>query len=249
MTKSKLLGYIFTPIFLILFLSTLAIFHPILVLTFKIFGYNAHKFVLELMNRLILLELRIAGTRFNIILPYELPSDRPLIIISNHQSMYDIPLLILSFRKYHPKFIAKTELAYGLPSISFALRSMGSAIINRKDAKQAISAIENFATKTKELNHTACIFPEGTRAKDGKLKKFKTAGVSALVRNIPNAFIVPVAIAGNWEILKYKFLPVPYGVKVTLKMLQPFEIEGLEGKAVCEKAEVLIRKELTVLQP
>lgn len=248
MTKEKLLGFILTPVFLVLFISTLLVFHPFLFLAYKLFGYRAHKVVLEIMNRCIVNELRLVGTKFEFLVPEGLPTDRPLIVISNHQSMYDIPLLILSLKKHHPKFIAKRELAYGLPSISYALRTMGSAIIDRKDHKQAIRAIEKFAVEVNNANHAACVFPEGTRAKDGQIKKFKSAGISTLMKHMPQALVVPVVIARNWEILKYKFLPVPFGVKVTLKVLEPLEIGQNSGKEICEKVEKIIEKELKSLE-
>jgi 1-acyl-sn-glycerol-3-phosphate acyltransferase len=248
MSKAKILGYLLTPVFLFFFLGTLLVFHPFLVITFKLFGYKAHKFVLEIMNICIVNSLRLVGTSFETINPYSLPVGRPLIIVSNHQSMYDIPLLLLNFRKHDPMFISKRELAYGLPSISFALRSMGSAIIDRKDHKSALRVIESFAKKTYELKHSVCIFPEGTRAKDGRMRPFKTGGMITLMQNMPDALVVPVVIAGIWEILRYKFRPVPFGVKVTFEVLQPIEMKGKDIKEVCKQTEEAIQKRLAEIQ-
>ena len=68
----------------------------------------------------------------------------PLIIVSNHQSMNDIPPIIWYMRKYHPKFVSKIELGKGIPSVSYNLRHGGSALIDRKDSKQALVAIARF---------------------------------------------------------------------------------------------------------
>ena len=71
-----------------------------------------------------------------------MPESGPLIIVTNHQSMYDIPPLIWYLRKYHPKFVSKKELGKGIPSVSFNLRHGGSALIDRKDRRQARAELE-----------------------------------------------------------------------------------------------------------
>jgi len=67
----------------------------------------------------------ILGTRYAFPSPKNLPKDKPLIIISNHQSMYDIPPIIWHMRAYHPKFVSKKELGKGIPSVSYNLRHGG----------------------------------------------------------------------------------------------------------------------------
>ena len=44
---------------------------------------------------------------------------QPIIVVSNHQNMMDIPPLIWYFRHQHAKFISKKELGRGIPSVSF----------------------------------------------------------------------------------------------------------------------------------
>ena len=40
---------------------------------------------------------------------------------------------------------------------------------------------------------------------------------------MPSAIIQPVAIRGNWELLRYNFLPVPFGTSIELEFLEPLE--------------------------
>lgn len=250
MTKSvaKIVGYLFTPFFVLLFFGTLVVFQPMLVIALNIFGYRAHKLVLEWMNIAILYCLRFIGTSFYIENEYDLPVGRPLIIVSNHQSMYDIPLLLLTFRRNHPKFIAKKELGRWIPSISYALRTMGSLLIDRKDQKGSIEQIREFAKYIRENRYAVSIFPEGTRARDGELKKFKFGGLTTLIREIPEALIVPVVMDGGWKILRYNFWPVPFGTKVRLKVLEPFDAGSLPEKELCAKIEAVIQSELAKLR-
>ena len=238
---SKIIGYFFTPIFVTLFVGTLLLFQIPLYLAFNLGGYRAHKVVLEWMNVCIIWSLRTAGTRFKFINEANIPTGKPLIIISNHQSMYDIPMLILTFKKYNPLFVAKVELSRGIPSISYALRHMGSVLIDRKDSRGAITAIQEFGRMIKDKRYAACIFPEGTRARDGEIKKFKPAGFSTLLKEMPEALVVPVTICGAWRLLRYKFWPVPFGTKVTLKVHEPLTWDGGNPQEFCEKIEAQIR--------
>ncbi len=111
---------------------------------------------------------------------------RPIIFIANHQSLYDIPVLIWFLRKYHAKFISKIELTKGVPSVSYNLRHGGAANIDRKDPRQSITEIMKLGTRMKEKNWSAVIFPEGTRSKDGSVKTFQAAcGVGNPAKKMP----------------------------------------------------------------
>ena len=234
----KVISWLFSIIYIPLFFGILCFFHPLQMVAL-LFGYRAHKFVLDLMNRVLIFNFR---TRFRVRFKFTPPTDRPLIIVSNHQSMYDIPFIIWIMRKYHPKFIAKKELGRWIPSISFALRNMGSVLINRGDQKQALSAIEQFAKNTAEKGFSAVIFPEGTRARDGQMRTFKSAGLITLIKNMPNAMIVPIAIDGSWELVRYNLLPVPFGRTVSFTVLPGFEASAESGKDVVKRCEDVIRQ-------
>ena len=139
----KLLSYPLTVIFFLLFGLVLVIFHPIQWLCLKVFGYNAHKKSVSILNWFIMRCTNVLGTRYSFKNDQNIPTDRPLIIVTNHQSMYDIPPIIWYMRKYHPKFVSKIELGKGIPSVSYNLRHGGSALIDRKDPKQSITELLN----------------------------------------------------------------------------------------------------------
>ncbi len=158
--------------------------------------------------------------------------------------MYDIPMLIVALKNHSTRFIAKKELARWIPSISFALRHNRSAIINRGERSQAIEAIRDAAVCAARDKGVLSLFPEGTRARDGIMKKFKTAGFASSIEKMPNALIVPMAISRSWELLRYNLVPVPIKVKVTLQMLEPIEAEGKDPYEVLEIIEQQIRSAL-----
>ncbi|MCK5102156.1 MAG: 1-acyl-sn-glycerol-3-phosphate acyltransferase, partial [Cyclobacteriaceae bacterium] len=86
----KALAYILTPIFYLVFGSLLVIFHLIQVICWNVFGYLAQKRAVEIMNLLIIKSHLILGSRAKFVGFEKLPKDIPLIIVSNHQSQFDI---------------------------------------------------------------------------------------------------------------------------------------------------------------
>lgn len=241
---NKLLGYIFTPIHYIFFGLFLCLFHPVQWLSLKLGGQEAHKKSVDIMNLFLMSTYYILGSSISFSNPYRLPSNRPIIFIANHQSMYDIPPLIWFLRNHHAKFISKIELTSGIPSISFNLKYGGGANIDRKDSKQAVAQILKLGERMKANNWSAVIFPEGTRSRNGQLKPFAVGGVATLLKKAPNALIVPVAIKNSWKFVQYGAFPLSFGEKMSWSVLSPIEPAGKPLEEVVADAEGLIRKAL-----
>ena len=219
----KFLSYPITLVFFIFFGLTLVIFHPLQWFCLKVFGYDAHKRSVSILNWFLMRCTNILGTRYRFNNPHSIPIDRPLIIVTNHQSMYDIPPIIYHMRKHHPKFVAKKELGKGIPSVSYNLRHGGSALIDRKDGKQAISEIGKLGSYIEKHQRSAVIFPEGTRSRTGKPKPFKPMGLKMLMRKAPSALIVPITINNSWKLLRFGQFPMGLGAKVTFDVHEPVE--------------------------
>ena len=171
--------------------------------------------------------LRVLGARLPKMKQPSLPTDRPIIVVSNHQSIYDVPAILWTFRKYHPKFVSKKELEYGTPAISYNLRHGGSVLIDRKDRRQALVAMRQFSKYIAENNYAGCIFPEGTRSKNGMMLEFKPAGLLMMFKSMAQnpPIIVPVVIDGFWKIQRYNFKPIPFGINFYLKVLEPIDMK------------------------
>ena len=237
----KLLGYLLTPVYLIVFGLLLVIFHPIQAICRNMWGYSAHKKSVDILNLLIIKSLIILGTKITFRYSEKLPKERPIILISNHQSMLDIPPIIWGFRNHHPKFISKIELGKSIPSISYNLRYGGSILIDRSKWRQAIKEIEKLGKYIEKNNYTASIFPEGTRTKDGEMNAFKAAGVNALLKAAPSALVVPLVIDGNYELMKKGLYPMSFGVKIKYTVLNPIEPGSLPVEELVMKTENMIR--------
>ena len=240
----KILAYPLTIIYLIIFGLTLVIFHPVQWLCLNLFGYQAHKKSVDYLNWCLIRCLHVLGVRYQFENSHNIPTARPIIIVTNHQSMNDIPPIIWFMRKHHPKFISKKELGKGFPSVSFNLRHGGSVLIDRKDALGSIKAIEEFAKRVRSNNWAAVIFPEGTRSRDGKPKPFKTKGLMTLIENIPDGLVVPMSINNSWKTLKYGKFPMGLGAKITFKVHDPIEIGSHDPKDLINRTEQIIKEHL-----
>jgi len=203
-----------------------AFFHPIQWLGFRLFGYNGLKKTVSILNWCLMRSTNILGTSYTFSNSYTIPTGRPLVIVTNHQSMYDIPPIIWHMRKYHPKFVSKKELGKGIPSVSFNLVHGGSVLIDRNDGKGALMEIGKLGSYIENNNRSAVIFPEGTRSRDGHPKPFKPMGLKMLLKKAPSALIIPISINNSWKLVRYGKFPMGLGAKVSFKIHEPIENIG-----------------------
>lgn len=237
----KIFGYILTPVAALLYFFVLLVFQPLQWLTYKAFGYSAHKKTVDILNLCLVSTLYIAGDTVSFTNNQNLPVGRPIIFLANHQSMFDIPPLIWFLRKYHAKFISKIELTRGIPSISFNLKYGGAANIDRKDPRQSIMEIAKLGSNMKEKNWSTVIFPEGTRSKNGKMKQFQSAGVATILKKCPNALLVPVAIKNSWKVVKYGYYPLNTFTHMSVEVLEPIEPAKRPVDELVKEAEERIK--------
>lgn len=240
----KILSYIVSPIFILVFFIFLIIFHPIQWLTLNIFGLKAHAKVVAILNFFLVKSMLIIGVPVRLINTYKIPEDAPVILVSNHQSTFDIPPIGWFFRKQYPKFVAKIELGKGIPSVSYNLRKGGAALINRKDPKQAISELVNFSKRIKENNWGAIIFPEGTRSRNGEPKKFATNGLKVITKYNKEGYIVPLTINNSWKVFKYGKFPLGIGSPITITTHEPIKISSMPFEDLLEKTETVIKEHI-----
>jgi 1-acyl-sn-glycerol-3-phosphate acyltransferase len=155
--------------------------------------------------------------------------------------MHDISPLSCFLRKYHPKFVSKIELGKGIPSISYNLTHGGSVLIDRKDARQALSALKDFGKYIEKNNYSAVIYPEGTRSKDGKPKRFSENGLKMLTKFAPSSHVIPVSINHCWKLNKHGMFPLGIGVKVTFEFHQAIESKSMKFKDLFQKVETTVK--------
>ncbi len=242
----KLISYPLSVVYCLLFLLALLVFHPIQWICFNWFGYNAHKKSVDILNLFLVGSTYLLGTTYKIENLENLPEGVPIIIVANHQSLYDISGILWFMRKVHPKFISKIELGKGIPSISYNLNHGGSVLIDRKEAKQSLSAIKQMADYIETTKRTAVIFPEGTRTKTGTPRPFAENGLKILCKYAPSAYMVPVTINNSWKMTKWGNFPMGLGNKLIFTIHKPFAIKNMPFNEVFERVEREVTESIVV---
>ena len=222
------------------------LFHLIQWICFNLFGYQAHKKSVDYFNWAILRCLNILGTRFEMKILEKIPENVPIIIVSNHQSMWDISPIIWYLRKCHPKFISKIELGKGIPSISYNLRHGGSILIDRKNPKQALTEMIKFSHYLVQHNRSGVIFPEGTRSRNGVPKTFHRKGLTTLFKYAPEAYVLPITVNNSWKLQRYGMFPMPVGVHLKHLVHPAIKISEDTSELVIDKVEEIIKSNVVV---
>lgn len=225
-----LLSWLTTLVFLPAFGLVLVVF-DVLQRIARLFGTRPQEYVAGAVQWVLVRTFGICGTRLAVERDPGIQPWTSYVIVSNHQSMFDIPIFGALLSRNYPKYISKRELARWLPSISYNLRRGGHAIIDRGDRAGAVTAIRALAAQVRERGVSAVIFPEGTRARHGQLGAFKPAGALALLDDAPEVPVLAVAIDRSWQLLRFNLLPIPFGTRVHVRIGAPIERRAGEDRA------------------
>jgi 1-acyl-sn-glycerol-3-phosphate acyltransferase len=122
--------------------------------------------------------------------------NEPYLIMSNHQSHYDIPVLFQAMQ-IPMRMVAKKEL-FRIPFLSGAMRAAGFIELDRRHQRRAIEALST-ACESLSPSTSIWIAPEGTRSRNGRLGPFKRGGFHMAIEN--RLRILPVTISGTQSIL------------------------------------------------
>ena len=187
----------------------------------RLFGQRPQEYVAGALQIALVWAFHLCGTRLDVERAPGLDHGGRYIVVSNHQSMFDIPILGSLLFANFPKYISKRSLGRWIPSVSYNLRRGGHVLIERSDAPAALAAIRELGARVRAGRASAVIFPEGTRSRQGALGKFKRAGTLALLDEAPDAPVLPVVIDESWRLLSHNFFPVPWGVRVFVRLCPP----------------------------
>ena len=141
-----------------------------------------------------LLELIEANYKVEYNVPIELETGRSYILMSNHQSYYDIPLLYMTIPdKANLRMIAKKEL-FRIPLWGRGLKTAEFISIDRSDHEKSMESMEAAKEKMKS-GIMIYVAPEGTRSRDGKLGEFKKGGFLLAIQT--ESIIIPIGLRGT----------------------------------------------------
>lgn len=146
---------------------------------------------------------------------------RPFVVVSNHQSLADIP--VISCLPWEMKWVAKTEL-FRIPFVGWMMRLAGDIEVNRADPKSRTRVLLN-VRRTLQAKCSVMFFPEGTRSRDGALLPFNEgAFLLAIKEQVP---VLPVVVDGTQNALPKNSWRFGEADDIRVKVLHPIKTEGM----------------------
>lgn len=143
------------------------------------------------------------------------PAGQSYVFLSNHQSIYDIPVIFASLA-HQLRIIAKSSLG-SFPFLGWHLRLAGHLLVDRENPGNSV-----VKKMQRMIAHRASliIFPEGTRSADGTVGAFK--GGVFLVAIDAGLPVVPLSISGTRHVmLKGRLMTCPGDVTLTIHAPMP----------------------------
>lgn len=185
--------------------------------------------------------LKISNVQVNVHGTEHISTERPQIFMSNHQSDFDI-LIVLAYLPGQFRWLAKKEL-FRIPVFGKAMKNAGYIEIDRQNHERALQNLAEAARKIRE-GKSVMSFPEGTRSTDGTIKGFKKGMFHlALQAGVP---IVPITIIGAAEIMPKRSLKINPG-KITMIIDRPIDVTAFSEDArpeLIERVRSVIMKNL-----
>ena len=154
--------------------------------------------------------LRTTGVRVSVTGVEKLEQGPSYVLASNHQSIYDIPILFATL-PLQVRIPAKASLGR-FPFLGWHLRRTGHLLVNRSNPGADI--VDKMRRLVSE-SHSLIVFPEGTRSIDGRVGRFKKGSfLVAIDAGLP---IVPISVTGSRHVmLKGRLMVRPGDVRVTV---------------------------------
>ena len=173
--------------------------------------------------------LRTTGVRVTVRGADGLEAHRSYVFASNHQSIYDIPIVFAAL-PVQLRIVAKASLGT-FPFLGWHLRRTGHLLIDRTNpGAGVVKKMARLVGGAKSL----IVFPEGTRSVDGSVARFK--GGMFLVAIDAGLPVVPVSIAGSRHVmLKGRLMTRPGHVTITIH--EPIPTTGIGRAGARELAE------------
>ncbi len=168
--------------------------------------------------------IKVSGAQIEIEGLEKIDPNETYIIMANHQSYFDIWTL-LAHMPFQFRFLAKDSL-FKAPFLGWHLKRSGNIPIYRGEARKSVRSIKNAAQKVNS-GISLCIFPEGSRSKDGIIKDFKP-GVFylAILSKKP---ILPVTIIGSRFLLPKGSIKIKSG-KIKVIISNPIDTKEYTKK-------------------
>ncbi|GAB6058075.1 lysophospholipid acyltransferase family protein [Desulfonatronum parangueonense] len=136
---------------------------------------------------------RLAGVKVHVDRSGFDPSGKYILMV-NHQSWFDIPVLMVALKGHHFRFVAKESL-FRIPFFGQAMTRIGYIGIDRDNPRRGMKSIQDAIAKSEHAS--ILIFPEGSRF--AQLGEFKIGPMILAIKS--GRPVVPVLISGSHDVL------------------------------------------------
>ena len=132
------------------------------------------------------------------------PGGPGALILMNHQSLFDIPLVVQTVSQGYPRIVTRQRYSRWIPLISHMVRLYQYPVVDPSANAPVIrKALDELEAAAASADVPLVVFPEGTRTKDGEIGRFKRGGLVRILAARPWTVYVFVA-DGFWTAAKYK---------------------------------------------
>jgi 1-acyl-sn-glycerol-3-phosphate acyltransferase len=171
------------------------------------------KLIYELVSKVFVLPIYKLVFKGHLIGRDNIPQNDSFIMVSNHGSLLDPPLLGHALGR-NISFMAKEEL-FKIPCLGFIIRACGAYPV-----KRGIADKNTIKTACNKLSNNNCIgiFIDGTRQKNGRVNKPKQGAALLAFKN--QKLLLPVAIVNSHRLIRFKFC-IPLFSKIVIKVGKP----------------------------
>ncbi|PEJ29155.1 1-acyl-sn-glycerol-3-phosphate acyltransferase [Bacillus pseudomycoides] len=185
--------------------------------------------------------VRVAGSTVQVNGIENVPKDKPVLVVSNHQSDMDIPVL-LGYLNKPIGFVSKAEIKK-FPIVPTWMELMNCVFMDRSNRRQSLQAIKDGIELLKN-GHSIVIFPEGTRSKAGEMGEFKAGSFHLAVK--AGVAILPVTVDGTYKMFEAngnRMKPAHATVTIS-KPITPEQYASMDIKELTQHTKDIIAAQL-----
>ena len=178
-------------------------------------NHTIQKLIYELVSKLFVFPIYKFVFKGHLIGRENIPQKDSFIMVSNHGSLLDPPLLGHALGR-NISFMAKAEL-FEIPFLGFIIKACGAYPV-----KRGIADKNTIKTACKKLSNdnSIGIFIDGTRQKNGRVNKPKQGAALLAFKN--QKLLLPVAIVNSHKLTRFKFF-IPLFSKIVIKVGKPVQ--------------------------
>jgi len=197
------------------------------------------KLIYQLVSKLFVLPIYKFVFRGHLIGIEKKKKKNAFIMVSNHGSLLDPPLLGHALRR-NISFMAKAEL-FKIPLLGFIIKACGAYPV-----KRGIVDKNTIKTACKKLSNDNCIgiFIDGTRQKNGRVNKPKQGAALLAFKN--QKLLLPVAIVNSHRLIRFTFF-IPLFSKIIIKVGEPVQPPQSSSKDDLNSVTMLLQDRINNL--